>query len=322
MSAIVGSQVEEAAHWLEKGDVVAIPTETVYGLAANAFNPDAIVKVYTVKDRPRFNPLIVHVANLSQAKELVTEMPEEAVNLAKKFWPGPLTMLFPKSELVSDLVTAGSPMVAIRVPAHPLTQALLQRLKFPLVAPSANPFGFISPTEAKHVASQLGEKIPYILDGGACRVGVESTILGFTEEGVKVYRYGGLAAETLEPISGPLIAPEASTTKPDAPGMLKSHYSPRTPLILGSRDNLGEYKPEETGAISFSHWREDIPQEHQIVLSESGDFGEAAQRLFAGLHHLDSLGLKVILAEKLPEVGLGRAINDRLNRAEAGHQVN
>ncbi|MCB0631058.1 MAG: L-threonylcarbamoyladenylate synthase, partial [Lewinella sp.] len=210
----------------------------------------------------------------------------------------------------------GSPLVAVRLPAHPMSQELLAQLNFPLAAPSANPFGYISPTTAQHVADQLGEKIPYILDGGPCRVGLESTIVGLEDGHLTVFRKGGLSVEKIEAVAGPVRVREHSSSNPQAPGMLKSHYAPRVPLLLGNLQTLREGRDRlRTGVLAFQEGLPDIYPDHQILLSPSGKLEEAAQLLFASLRRLDAMDIDIILAETLPEEGLGRAINDRLRRA-------
>jgi L-threonylcarbamoyladenylate synthase len=315
---IIGSDIEQAAAFLTAGQLVGIPTETVYGLAGNALNEAAVAEIFAVKKRPNFDPLIVHVAKIDQIPDFVLDFPVTAQKLAQHFMPGPLTLLLPKKAVIPDLVTAGSDLVAIRVPAHPLTRALLERLPFPLAAPSANPFGYISPTTAVHVVQQLGQSIPYVLDGGPCEVGVESTIVGFEEGQATVYRKGGLPIEAIEAIIGPVQVREHSSSNPQAPGMLKSHYAPHTSFILGALDALiAQHTESKVGVISFQRSFPGIPLERQIALSPSGNFREAAQHLFAAMRQLDALDLDLILAELLPEQDLGRAINDRLRRAAA-----
>ena len=298
--------------------MVGIPTETVYGLAANALDPDAVVRIFQVKNRPSFDPLIVHTDSLAKASAFVTDIPDAARQLAERCWPGPLTLLLPRKPVIPDLVTSGLNTVGVRVPQHPLTLKLLQSLPFPLAAPSANPFGYISPTTAQHVADQLGQQVPYILDGGPCRVGIESTIIGFSEGGPVVYRLGGMALEDLEAVVGPVAVRDHSTSNPLAPGMLSSHYAPRKPFVLKSVDELlAFYPPERIGVLTFQRTTPRIPAENQRVLSPSGNPSEAAKNLFAAMRELDALDLDIIAAELLPQTGLGRAINDRLRRAAA-----
>lgn len=317
-STQTGADPSAAAQWLLAGECVGIPTETVYGLAANALEPAAVVKIFEVKNRPAFDPLIVHVPDAAAAERYAADFPPPLRELARRFWPGPLTLLLPKRDVIPDLVTSGLPRVGLRAPAHPLTQALLRELPFPLAAPSANPFGYISPTEARHVYDQLHGKIPYILDGGPCRIGLESTIVGFDDGQVSVYRTGGLALEAIENVVGPVRIALNQSSNPAAPGMLKSHYAPRKLLILGDIDeNLSLYSGKKIGILAFQEKRPLPAGTLEIVLSATGNLAEAAQRLFAALRTLDQSDVEVILAERAPEEGLGRAINDRLTRAAA-----
>ncbi|MCC5939072.1 MAG: threonylcarbamoyl-AMP synthase [Lunatimonas sp.] len=318
--AEIGIDIHKASAILQAGNLVAIPTETVYGLAGNALDPVAVTKIFETKNRPSFDPLIVHVAGVDQVARYTREFPEELRKLAVAFWPGPLTLLLPKKDIVPDLVTSGLDTVAVRVPSHPVTSALLQAVDFPLAAPSANPFGYISPTQAVHVQDQLGEKIAYILDGGDCSVGLESTIVGLEHGQLIVYRLGGLSVSAIEEVVGPVLILPQSSSNPKSPGMLKSHYAPRTPVVLGDLDQLMEnyrQKGEEFAILSFSKDYDEIGKEKKVVLSPQGDFGEAARNLFSGMRFLDKAGVSVILAEELPEKHLGKAINDRLRRAAA-----
>jgi len=313
---VIGRDLQYAIELLKADQLVAIPTETVYGLAGNALNVEAVSQIFAVKNRPSFDPLIVHTSSLERLQTFVTDFPKNALLLAEAFMPGPLTLLLPKKELIPDLVTAGSPLVALRIPQHPLTLALLQQLDFPLAAPSANPFGYISPTTAQHVVQQLGQKIPYILDGGACDIGLESTIVGFEQEKVIIYRKGGIPMEAIESLVGKVELKPHSTSNPQAPGMLQSHYAPRVPLILGDIEKLLElHKGKKIGILSFQKIFPQTSPYHLITLSPTGNFAEAARNLFAGMRYLDSLDLDVMVAELLPEEDLGRAINDRLRRA-------
>lgn len=310
----IGTDIQVAKAFLEAGNVVGIPTETVYGLAGNALNPDAVLTIFRVKNRPSFDPLIVHTDSLDKLSQFVTEIPEAAQKLAATFWPGPLTLLLPRQYIIPDLVTSGLPRVAVRIPHHPLTLALLRSLDFPLAAPSANPFGYISPTTAQHVADQLGNQVPYILDGGAAGVGLESTIVGFEANQPTVFRLGGLTIEQIEQVIGPVEVRTHSTSNPKAPGMLSSHYAPRKPLILlqpGESPQPGE----RVGALAFREPFGRILSENQRILSPTGDLTEAAKNLFAYLRALDSAPVDVIYAEPLPNQGLGWAMNDRLRRA-------
>jgi L-threonylcarbamoyladenylate synthase len=315
---MIGKDLDYAAQLLTAEDVVAIPTETVYGLAGNALSTKAVAKIFSVKNRPAFDPLIIHTHAVSRLAAWTEPLPEPLRLLAEEFMPGPLTLLVPKRPVIPDLVTSGSPLVAVRVPSHPLTRALLEKLPFPVAAPSANPFGYISPTTAQHVAQQLEEKIKYILDGGPCTIGLESTIVGMEDGQITVFRKGGLAVETIEEVVGSVKVRHHSSSNPQAPGMLKSHYAPRVPLRLGNLQTLQrEHDQQRLGILAFRHQLPDIPANQQIILSPSGDLQEAAQQLFAAMRRLDQMDIDFILAEPLPEVGLGRAINDRLRRASA-----
>jgi L-threonylcarbamoyladenylate synthase len=313
--ADIGKDINKAKQLLEQGELVAIPTETVYGLAGNALDIDAVVKIFQAKSRPEFDPLIVHVPSVEKARSYVEFIPDAAYKLAENFWPGPLTILFKKKSIIPDLVTSGLNTVGIRCPAHPLTRQLLDILPFPLSAPSANPFGYISPTTALHVDEQLGSKIQYILDGGPCPVGIESTIVGFENDLPIVYRMGGLSIEMIEKIAGKIRVEAHSSSNPKAPGQLKSHYAPAKRLILGDIDELLQKYPAHCSAMLT--FQRDFNSPHQVILSPTGSMEEAARNLFSALRTLDKMEVDVILAELVPDTGLGKAINDRLKRAAA-----
>jgi L-threonylcarbamoyladenylate synthase len=290
----------------------------VYGLAGNALNLQAVTRIFETKNRPTFDPLIVHSCSIEKIRHFVREIPPAGLKLAQKFWPGPLTLLLPKTDVVPDLVTSGLDTVAVRVPAHPLTRQLLNQLEFPLAAPSANPFGYVSPTQAVHVQAQLGDKIPYILDGGPCTVGIESTIVGFQEGTSVIYRLGGIAVEDIEKVVGRVVIMAHSSSNPKAPGMLKSHYAPLKPVHTGGLPELlSRHTPKHIGVLAFQHTDDRIPAQNQFILSSTGSTAEAAQRLFAGMRYLDSLPVDIIFAQLLPEKELGRAVNDRIRRAAA-----
>jgi L-threonylcarbamoyladenylate synthase len=317
----IGRDVQKAAALLERGLLVAIPTETVYGLAANAYDADAVAQIFEAKNRPKFDPLIVHVASLGHARAQVSAFPEWALTLAKRFWPGPLTLVLPKRELIPDILTSGLPKVAVRVPAHDVALDLLARLDFPLAAPSANPFGYVSPTRAEHVMAQLSGKISYVLDGGECEVGVESTIVTETDGKLRVLRLGGISMEEIEAVAGPVEVAMHSTSKPEAPGQIESHYAPRTPVVLGPID-LSKHEGERIAIVSFQTRFANVPPDLQIVLSAEGNIREAAKNLFAALRYVDTLDVDRILIESVPDIGIGRAINDRLRRAAAAVSIN
>ncbi len=314
--AIIGNDIDQARTILSNGGLVAIPTETVYGLAGNALDPEAVTKIFEVKNRPSFDPLIVHVSSLDKASLYCTEIPDKGKILAEHFWPGPLTLLLPKDPCIPDIVTSGMPDVALRVPDNTLTLELLTSLPFPLVAPSANPFGYISPTTAAHVNQQLGDKIDYIIDGGAARVGLESTIVGFPDDHPTVYRLGGLSIDEIEKVIGPVRIMPHSSSNPKAPGMLKSHYAPGKPFRLVPSLETGIPDPR-AGYLLYSNSIDTIPASQQRILAPDGNLTTAAKNLFGYMRELDSLDVTEIIAEMVPEEGLGKAINDRLRRASA-----
>lgn len=317
MTAETGRNIYEAKSLLERGEVVAIPTETVYGLAGNALNPVAVSKIFSVKNRPTFDPLIIHVSDLDSINKYTGSFPEKFKKLAQFFTPGPLTFLLEKKEIIPDIVTSGLSRVAVRVPDHILTLELLKNLDFPLAAPSANPFGYVSPTSAGHVFDQLGDRIPYILDGGNCRVGLESTIIGQEAGKTIIYRKGGLEIEKIEDIlQEKVILKEHSSSNPQAPGMLERHYSPNKKIeILSSASQLKN--DGNIGFLGFNLPKNEIDIKNQFILSKNGDLQEAARNLFEGLRWFDKTNLEKIFVELVPEHGLGLAINDRLKRAAA-----
>lgn len=312
--AEIGKDISKAASILRQGKLVAIPTETVYGLAGNALDADAVTKIFVAKNRPYFDPLIVHVQSADSVKEYAEKIPSKGLELMKRFWPGPLTLLLPRKNIVPDLVTAGLDRVGLRCPDHPMTLDLLRSLPFPLAAPSANPFGYVSPTTPQHVNDQLGNGIEYILDGGECKVGVESTIVGFEDDGPIIYRLGGLRVEDIESVTGPVKVMTTSVSNPQAPGQLQSHYAPRKKVLIGDINELLK-DFDRVGVLSFQEKYLSDKIGKQIVLSSSGNLGEAAQKLFSALRELDKNDVDVILTELVPDIGLGRAINDRLRRA-------
>jgi L-threonylcarbamoyladenylate synthase len=325
MQTVIGTDIEKARQHLMNGELVAIPTETVYGLAGNALDENAVIKIFEAKNRPAFNPLIIHVGSWQMVEKYVSNIPAKAQLLAASFTPGPLTFLLPKKNSVPDIVTAGSDKVAIRIPNHPITLALLNAIDFPLAAPSANPFGYISPTTALHVMEGLDGKIPYILDGGAAHVGLESTIIGFDDdENVLLYRTGGISSEQLEAVLNEKIAPAKTSPQknPKTSGQLKSHYAPHTPLYIGDIDELkSQFAGKRIATISFTQQFDGIDESKQFILSNDGSLAEAAKNLFAALRLTDKLKVDVILAERFPDEGIGRAINDRLGRAQAENKV-
>lgn len=301
---------------LKQGELIGLPTETVYGLAANVFNSKAVSQIFETKKRPTTNPLIVHVASISQARALVKRFPDKADQLAKQFWPGPLTMILPKNQSVSQLVTANQENVAIRIPNHPSALSLLNQLDFPLVAPSANPFNRISPTTAEHVEAYF--PAIYTLDGGACQSGVESTIVGFEGNDVVLLRHGAISIETIEDSVGRILNRTGALTHASLPGQHAKHYAPTCELIVTYEPlfMLSAVKQKRVGILWFKSIQiESIHVDVNLVLAPSGDPVEAAKNLFAALHTLDNMGLDLIIVERLPAYGLGITINDRLDRA-------
>ena len=316
METIITDKLSIASECLKAGELVAVPTETVYGLAANGIDPIAIRKIFEAKERPLNNPLILHFANEEQILPFILDFPPILKELSKIFWPGPLTLLLPKSARVDYAITGDRSHLAVRIPSHPLLLELLRSLPFPLAAPSANLYGTISPTSAAHVYNQLNGRIPIILDGGPCEKGIESTIIGLENNRVHVYRLGGISMEelSLHLEELPLINNKA-TDHGITSGMVKHHYAPKTPLFFykeGQRD-----LSEQSGYIFYKKNPLSDRFKHVILLSESGDLSEAARKLYSVLHHFDEKGLDKISIERFPNEGLGMTLNDRLNRATA-----
>jgi L-threonylcarbamoyladenylate synthase len=297
--------IARAVELLRAGDVVALPTETVYGLAADARDPNAVVKIFEAKERPRFDPLIVHLPT-RESLDLVAHIDSDLVRkLIEKFWPGPLTIIVPKSDAIFEIVTAGLETVAVRMSAHPLFQQIVSAFDGPLAAPSANRFGRISPTMAQHVYDELAGRIPLIVDGGATAHGIESTIVRVIGDAIEILRQGPITAETLRKFAPVRIGGRSDTIV--APGQLKTHYAPRTRLIVV--DDLRAFVPPNEarlGVISLHS------------LSEPGNLREAATNLFRTLRELDAANLDLIVAERVPNEGIGVAINERLERASSG----
>jgi len=314
--AQIGNDIQIAKQFLETNEVVGIPTETVYGLAANAFNDVAIAEIFEVKNRPTFDPLIVHTHHIDEVRKFVTNIHPKLLALAEAFWPGPLTLLLPKQTSISNLVTSGLDRVGVRIPNHPLILNLLKSISFPLAAPSANPFGYISPTQAIHVEKQLGSKISYVLDGGACEVGLESTIVGEEHGQIIIYRLGGLSISDIENVVGKVSIELNQSSNPKAPGQLKSHYAPKVPLFIGDLAELEKtHSDKKIGALVFGKY---VPTNKNTVvknLSLHENFTEAAVNLFNYLREFDDMDIDVIIADYLPPIHLGIAINDRLKRA-------
>lgn len=315
--AETGQNTEKAAQLLKKGECVGIPTETVYGLAANALNADACINIFKIKERPSFDPLIVHVSDINEISKYVTQFPDKARLLYERFSPGPLTIVLKKNVLIPDIVTSGLDTVGIRIPNHPLTLELLKKLDFPLAAPSANPFGYISPTTAKHVNDQLGNKINYILDGGQCNVGIESTIIGFNGDNACIYRLGGLSIDKIETVIGKVDFALNENSNPKAPGQIDTHYAPKNQLeLLTKEEFIKALKTIDNAVfIGFSKECKCVNDRTLFMLSDNEDLDEAAKNLFSLLRKADENIEQHIIAEIVPNKGLGLAINDRLRRA-------
>lgn len=308
----ISDSIKIAAKYIQEGKLVAFPTETVYGLGANALNPIAVAKIFELKERPSFDPLIIHIADLADLEKLVLNNDERVFKIAEKFWPGPLTMVLPKSELVPDIVTSGLKTVGIRMPANKIALELIREANCPISAPSANKFGRISPTTADHVKKQL-PNVDFIIDGGKTTVGIESTIIEFTEQGFHILRNGIITQEELSS-----VIPLDKTVKTgllSAPGMMKSHYSPRKKFLIANNNYLHIDK-SKTGFISFSG---DLDKyfENIIRVSNTNDLKDYAINLFSAMHLFeDDNNVELIFAEPVQETGIGKAIMDRLKKAQ------
>ncbi|MFT6959362.1 MAG: L-threonylcarbamoyladenylate synthase [Polaribacter sp.] len=314
--SIISKDIQKAVQLLIDDQLVAIPTETVYGLAGNIFSEKAIKSIFSTKKRPFFNPLIVHIPSIDSLENIVTHIPEKAKLLAAAFWPGSLTLVLKKSDKIPAIITAGKDTVAVRIPNHPVTLALLKQLPFPLAAPSANPFGSISPTKPAHVEGYFKNKIQMVLDGGSCANGIESTIIGFEDGEPIIYRLGALPLEDIEAVIGKVAIKNKKEENPDAPGMLARHYAPKTSTFLVANvfSEVKKHSGKKIGVLVFKASLHD-KNITEIILSKEGSMQEAASKLYAAMHELDHKNLDVIIAEKFPAFGLGNSINDRLQRA-------
>ena len=309
------NDILKASLIIQKGGLVAFPTETVYGLGANALDPLAVARIFEAKKRPFFDPLIVHVENIKTVEELATEIPAIAYQLIEKFWPGPLTIILKKKDIVPDIVTAGFDTIAVRMPNHPIALELIKQSGCPIAAPSANPFGQLSPTQAKHVEKYLGQSVDMILDGGKCHQGLESTIIDVTNSTPFILRAGALPIEDIQRIAknAQVISGKQDIT---TPGSLPRHYAPNTKLILLKRNDHFPSPKKGIGYLTFGP-KESFLEDWSNVcsLSNTGNLTEAATNLFECLHRLDEMNLNVIYVKELPDVGLGIAIMDRLTKA-------
>lgn len=307
------SDIEVIGELLKKDGICAIPTETVYGLAGNALKSEVVSRIFEIKNRPSFDPLILHVSSIDALQNWVFEIDSVAKKLMDSFWPGPLTILLPRNEKVPDIVCSGSEWAGFRIPNHSLTLKLLQALDFPLAAPSANPFGYISPTNSNHVMDQLGDKIDGILEGGQCAVGIESTVVRVVSHAVEILRPGAITAEQITSVTGLPIRWIASSEHPTAPGMLDVHYAPRKQMYL---DSSGKQDSQNTAWLRFSEFRTDVPFERQFILAPDAKLRTAAKNLFLLMRQLDNdKQFSTIIAELVPTQGLGLAINDKLRKA-------
>lgn len=312
----IGTDIDKAIKILTANELVAIPTETVYGLAANALNTGAVAKIFEAKNRPFFNPLIIHLNSINKINDYAF-LDELSLKLATHFMPGAFTLLLNKKNNIPDIVTAGSPKVAVRIPNHTITNQLLSQLNFPLAAPSANVFGYVSPVAANHVLQGLQGKIQYILDGGSCSVGLESTIVEVENNDIILHRVGGVSIEAIEAVAGKKMMASKNTNTPQTAGQLKSHYATSTPLLQGNVEELiSQFANKKVAIISFQKTYFTIDTKHQYILSKNGNLVEAAQNLFTTMRNVDEMNYDIIIAEIFPANGLGVAINDRLQRAQ------
>jgi L-threonylcarbamoyladenylate synthase len=305
--------VERAVTLLRGGEVIAFPTETVYGLGADACNADAVAKIFELKKRPRFDPLIVHISRKEWVVDLARSVPPKAQRLMDRFWPGPLTLIMEKTDLIPDIVTAGLQTVGIRMPGHPVALDLITRLGHPIAAPSANPFGYMSTTTARDVANLFDHRLPLILDGGPASYGIESTIVSVRDGLVRIHRHGSVSAEQLAEVIGKVIEKEHDAAPCESPGELPYHYAPHTPLRIIRTP--AEIEVGNSAFLAFRQPRTPVRARHVLVLSPAGDMREAAARFFSSLIELDGTASEIIYAEAIPERGLGKAMMERLRKA-------
>lgn len=308
----IGSDTKRAGETIKNGGLVIFPTETVYGLGANALDIEAVKSIFTAKERPTYDPLIVHIPSIDKIDLVTSNFPEKAKKLSKKFWPGPLTMILPKNSSIPDLVTSNLDSVGVRIPSHPVALDFLKSAGFPVAGPSANKFGYISPTSSNHL-KDLEECVDYILEGGECSVGLESTIISLIGEPT-ILRKGFITKEEIEGIIGPVKVKINSSSRPEAPGMLEKHYAPKTKLEIYKSDNNYGGK---IAFLGFGNNTPDIDFECIKNLSKEGNYTEAAENLYSYLRELDSGNYDLILTSYLPDSGLASAINDKLKRASA-----
>ena len=314
---MITSEISYAVHALNQGDLVAIPTETVYGLAGSAFNEQAIQKIFHLKNRPTCNPLILHTHSIHEVLKFVKEIPPTAMKLAEAFWPGPLTLLLPKKSNIPLSVTAGSHLVAVRIPNHPITLDLLKQLDFPLVAPSANPYTRISPTNSKMVDEYFGDTLPFILEGDICSKGIESTIVGFHDHVPVIYRQGAISVDAIEFVAGKSKVLATIKERVTTPGMSPMHYAPKTrfQIVDSIASFIQEHDHLKIGVLALGKLAINLPNTTCIHLSITSDLEEASANLYKSMYALDGMHLDCIIIEKFPEIGIGKSLNDRISRA-------
>ena len=314
---MITSNISNAVDALNQGELVAIPTETVYGLAGSAFNEQAIQKIFQLKNRPTCNPLILHTHSIQEVLKFVQDIPPCAMKLAEAFWPGPLTLLLPKKSNIPHSVTSGSHLVAVRIPNHTVALDLLKQLDFPLVAPSANPYTRISPTNSKMVYDYFGDDLPVILEGDICSKGIESTIVGFHDNTPIIYRQGAISVDAIEFVAGKSKVQATKKEKITTPGMSPMHYAPKTNfcIVESLLDFIYENRDLKIGALSLGQLEINQPNTTCINLSIAADLEEASTHLYKSMYELDGMGLDCIIIELFPEIGVGKSLNDRIRRA-------
>lgn len=312
LNGFEAESIRQAVDVLAAGGVVAFPTETVYGLGADALNPYAVAKIFEIKRRPTFDPLIIHIADLHSIDGIAECVPALASRIMARFWPGPLTIILKKKDTVPDIVTAGLSTVGIRMPSHQVALDLIKALGHPIAAPSANPFGYISPTKVKHVVKSFSDQVPIVLDGGDSRLGIESTIISVIDNRVTVHRHGAIPVEEIQDM-GVAVEDRNKNDVCEAPGELPYHYAPMKPLRLVN--DVEEVVREDSSFLGFAEQHERPVSKHVRYLSRSGDLREAAANFFSHLIELDREDIDLIYAERIPEKGLGKAMMDRLKKA-------
>lgn len=315
LNAKIRENIVKAADLIREGELVAFPTETVYGLGADGLNPIAAAKIFEVKNRPAFNPLILHISELQMLDVIAEIKNEKAEHLIKKFWPGPLTLVLPKKEIVPEIITSGHDTVAVRMPANQTALDLISLSGTPIAAPSANTFGQLSPTTAQHVEKQLGKKVELILDGGKTSIGVESTILQIECSEIFLLRPGGLSVEDIENEIGHVKIKTGNAVNPNSPGQLPFHYSPLIPTLFLNEKNYRQNEGKKIGILFFKEPKAGFECYSTKILSSKGDMREAAANLFSALHEFEKENVEVILMEEVEEAGLGKAIMDRMRKA-------